>query len=181
MNTKEYHLLSQTFSTFSDYYSNEIPSLTKLEANVLLFHNSGDTKYLQKKLWNENKLSEGEKIYLQILENALDKIDSFNNKRIFRHEINLDANQLNKLVKDLKSCLETGELFSNKAFWNFSAEKWSGNNFIIEAITSNNSCAKKAYKLYGDTGEVEKEIIYKLNTFFRVLKIEKNLITIEEI
>lgn len=173
--------LKQALPTFDDYLGVDLPGLTELESNFVCLHNSGDSKRIQSKMWARKELSEGEQLFVDGLIKALDKLESANGQSIIIYEINITDFELKELRNELKYCKENEVLFSNKAFWNFSAHDWEFEHFRIEIRTKRKSKAKLIYKLFGETGKSESEITYIPNCFFRVLEIDNHSVLIEEV
>lgn len=174
-------LIRQAFPTFDNYKGISLQSLNELEASFLALHNSGDSIRLQAKLWQGKDLEKGERLFVQELEKVLLKIDCAQGEVIYRHEINLEDQVLFSLKEELKFRFNNDMPFINQAFWNFSAFDWKLDNFRIEVQTSTKSRAKRAYKLYGQNGDSEKELIYLPNTKFKVINMTSSFAKLVEL
>jgi hypothetical protein len=155
-----------------------IGNLSNEESLLLFYHNSGESKRIQSKLWVNEKLNQMERYYTENFDNFLNKIEASNSNTIYRREMNHNPKVL---IENLKKCKIEKKLFLNKAFWNFSVDLWLGDHFLIEVSTSKKSNAKEIYKLFGEKGNAEKEVVFKLNSKFEVLSINNKKAHLKEI
>ena len=173
--------IAKLFPNYEDYQEVKYEGFENKQSILIALHNGGESMNLHSKMWRSKELNDCEQYFINSLIEVLEMMEPMSNQKIYRYEINTLAHDVNDLQLLFEKCINTRELFENKAFWNFSVSDWNFDEFKIVVETSDKSNARSVYNLFGENGLSEQEIIILPNTKFKVKSLTERLSVLEEI
>jgi hypothetical protein len=149
-------------------------NLSELELKLIYLYVGIDYEWINSdlKVYGLNR-SECKNDVVKLINSGLNKISPYENKVVFRRETFQNPIKTKKFLKE-----NVGKIIKRFAFFSTSKKNWNNSDLIFKIFTINNSSGRDLSEI--NIESPENEVLFKTNTNFKILKVSKNLIELQE-